>query len=535
MKAKRFNWILYLISATILVTIVVQLYWNYRNYQQNKQHIINEIQLSLDNAVETYFANLSKQNFLTIANLENPTEAVEKEQKNIFKRIFNNSSETKDTSKSYIQSIDIKTDDETEFQQMKSKFADSAIAQVEHELVEKLKAANKQAPKKIIGFTQLSSDEKTGVTIMKDSPKIKNVQIFTGKKAADSIKLIKGLQTIFISVMNDSIKYKELDSLLHNELSKKKINITYGFVHYKNDTIFNEHNIVNHSALTNKSTSKSTFFTDGQRMELFYSNPIAETLRRSYTGILLSLILSLGVIASLFYLLKIINQQKQLAEIKNDLISNITHEFKTPIATLSAAIEAMTNFNTANDRQKTRTYLDISSLQLKNLNAMVEKLLETATLDSEKLLLHKEETDIVCLVEKLVDKYKLIAQKKNLQFSSNSKNLNLKIDTFHLENAISNLIDNAIKYGGNNIDIILRNGLTTVEITMKDNGNGIDKSQHDKIFDKFYRIPKGNVHDIKGFGIGLYYTRKIIEKHGGTIRLQSNPGNTIFEIRLPNE
>ena len=133
-----------------------------------------------------------------------------------------------------------------------------------------------------------------------------------------------------------------------------------------------------------------------------YSNPSAEALKRSSTGILLSLLLSLAVISSLFYLLKIINEQKELAEIKNDLISNITHEFKTPIATVSTAIEAIENFNVIDDKEKTQKYLSMSSVQLKKLHQMVEKLLETATLDSESLILQKESTNIVDLISRIV-------------------------------------------------------------------------------------------------------------------------------------
>jgi two-component system phosphate regulon sensor histidine kinase PhoR len=107
------------------------------------------------------------------------------------------------------------------------------------------------------------------------------------------------------------------------------------------------------------------------------------------------------------------------------------------------------------------------------------------------------------------------------------------IDPFHFENAISNLIDNAIKYGGSKIEVHMNIVLNNLEITIADNGNDIERNQRDKIFDKFYRIPKGNTHNVKGFGIGLYYTKKIIEKHEGEICLIPNSSNTIFKITLP--
>lgn len=241
------------------------------------------------------------------------------------------------------------------------------------------------------------------------------------------------------------------------------------------------------------------------------------------------------MIFSLFYLLKIINQQKELAEIKNDLISNITHEFKTPITTVSTAIEAINTFNAINDKEKTKKYLSISSVQLKKLHLMVEKLLETATLDSEKLLLQKEETNLIDFIQKITTKHQIITKDKTINFSSNLNDLNINIDVFHFENAISNLIDNAIKYGGDTIEVNINTVLNNIEISVVDNGKGIEKHLQEKIFDKFYRVPKGNTHDVKGFGIGLYYTKKIIEKHHGIISLNSNSTQTVFKITLPNE
>jgi two-component system phosphate regulon sensor histidine kinase PhoR len=243
--------------------------------------------------------------------------------------------------------------------------------------------------------------------------------------------------------------------------------------------------------------------------------------------------LSLAIISCLFYLLHIINKQKELAEIKNDLISNITHEFKTPITTVSAAIEAIRSFNTINDQEKTEKYLSISTSQLKKLTIMVEKLLETATLDSEQLLLKKENIDIIALVQKVALKEEFSTAKKNITFNTSVKEVSVNIDSFHFENAISNLIDNAIKYGGNNIEAHISTVLNTLEISVVDDGKPIEKNQREKIFDQFYRIPKGNTHDVKGFGIGLYYTKKIIEKHGGQISLIPNTAYTIFKISMP--
>jgi signal transduction histidine kinase len=177
----------------------------------------------------------------------------------------------------------------------------------------------------------------------------------------------------------------------------------------------------------------------------------------------------------------------------------------------------------------------MSSFQLKKLHQMVEKLLETATLDSAQLLLKKETIDVVALTERLVSKYILLDNKKELLFSANLQPIYCQVDVFHFENVISNLIDNAIKYGGNQIQININSILKSTEITIADDGAGIEKNQQEKVFDQFYRVPKGNTHNVKGFGIGLYYCKKIIEKHEGVIGLTSDKGKTIFKITIPNE
>ena len=264
-----------------------------------------------------------------------------------------------------------------------------------------------------------------------------------------------------------------------------------------------------------------------------YSNPSFNAFKRSSVGIALSSLLSLAVICSLFYLLRIINKQKELAEIKNDLISNITHEFKTPITTVSTALEAINSFNVIDDIEKTKKYVSISEQQINKLHLMVEKLLETATLDNEKLLVQKEEINLIDFIKKITHKHQVIVINKIISFSSNIDVLDIKIDEFHFENAISNLIDNAIKYGGNKIEVHVNKLSNIIEIVVVDNGGNIEKNQQEKIFDKFYRVPKGNTHDIKGFGIGLFYTKKIVEKHTGKISVISDKTATTFKIYLP--
>ena len=241
----------------------------------------------------------------------------------------------------------------------------------------------------------------------------------------------------------------------------------------------------------------------------------------------------LAVISCLFYLLKIIRDQKQLAEVKNDLISNITHEFKTPISTIGVAIESIKNFDVINDKEKTKNYLDISTGQLSKLTLMVEKLLETATLDSESLNLNIEPLDVTNLIESIVKKHQF-ATTKEIRFKNPEKEILINADPFHFDNAINNILDNAVKYGGNKINITIEQTTSEVNISILDNGTSLSAANKSKIFEKFYRVPKGNTHDVKGFGIGLYYSKKIIEKHKGKLDLDLKKDSTIFKISIPN-
>ncbi|WP_223267266.1 sensor histidine kinase [Polaribacter sp. IC073] len=505
-----------------------------------KRQVTNEIQLSLDNAVEEYYSSLAKSSFLTIIkNKYDDGGGGEKTlEKSAFGKILNKLK--KNTSEKEKPSITITSLKFTSDENMSKEARDSLMNSTK-DFVSKfnLDQDAHQGTKEIkrIDDKKVSTqftDKRKGFTLNSDTSKT-NVKYFQGKKAADSLKFLTNLKPIFISFLDQSVEYEKIDSLIEKQLKKKGLDLKTSFHHLKKDTLFHQtkDSVLNFKAFS--VSSKSTFVREDEAFELLYNNPTTEALKRSSFGIFLSLLLSLGVISSLFYLLKIINQQKQLATIKNDLISNITHEFKTPIATISAAIEAIENFNVLEDKKKTKKYLSMSSVQLKKLHQMVEKLLETATLDSEQLILKKETINIIETIKKLVAKHQFLHSEKEITFSYNLQPIYLHIDLFHFENTISNLIDNAVKYGGKNIEINVNLILDTTQISVADDGYGIDKNQQEKIFDKFYRIPKGNTHDVKGFGIGLYYSKKIIEKHNGTLTLSLTKNSTIFKITLPNE
>ncbi|MBC8753250.1 HAMP domain-containing histidine kinase [Kordia sp. YSTF-M3] len=491
MQQKQSSWVLYGIIATIAITIAVQVYWNYKNYQVNKQQFINQVQISLDNAVEAYYADFAKNEKVMIFSSGDSMEHSEVIRNIKFDSIFKRFG------------LDIEN------------YRDSATIIID----DRMQRHNG-------GFDGDSLVVSGKAKIINRFPRS------FGSQKRDSIRLFDEISSLYISITADSLDFKKLQSFLATEFDRKQITVPYRLNQYVAKTVI--HTVSNEQLPKKflKTNAKSAYLRPGEKLELQYANISNTVWKKSMFGILLSTLLSLAIITSLLYLLRVIRRQKQLAEIKNDLISNITHEFKTPITTISTALEAIQHFDALKNPEKAQKYLAISDKQLKKLHLMVEKLLETATLDSENLLLQKETVDIVDFVQKITEKQQALTTEKTIRFSSNTEHFSTDVDLFHFENAINNLIDNALKYGGDQIEVNVTKILETVEITITDNGETIDKSQREKIFDQFYRIPKGNTHDVKGFGIGLYYTKKIVDKHNGTIQLVPATKHTIFKITL---
>lgn len=524
MTEKSYLWILYAIAATIAITIGVQVYWNYNNYQLNKQRVSNEIQLSLDNALEEYYAKLAKSDYLSIIKPDDGTDVTTTISEEIDKFSTTLSSAKK------LKSVKLAS---VSFESDTNKITDSVLTREKTELNERLLSKRRKPLDSIVALTQLSEDD-SGIHFEKEK-QITKVQVLKGKKAFDSIKLLDKLNTIMISMDRDTLEYSQVDSLLKIQFKQKNISPKYTIKHFKKDTLYHilDSEVKGDDVIS--VTSKSTYLKPEEQVVLDYENPMIDTLKLSFTGIFISFFLAAAIISCLFYLLHIIKNQKQLAEVKNDLINNMTHEFKTPIATIGAALEGLKNFNALDDKVKTQNYLSISNDQLGKLNVMVEKLLETATLDSDHLELQKEEINVNELVQQLVNKHQIQNNSRKIDYHFTSEVILAKVDPFHVENAFNNIIDNAVKYGGEKIIISVAQNASRVTISISDTGNSLKKINKAKLFEKFYRVPKGDTHDVKGFGIGLYYTKKIIEKHGGSIILELTEKLTTFKITIPNE
>jgi two-component system phosphate regulon sensor histidine kinase PhoR len=338
---------------------------------------------------------------------------------------------------------------------------------------------------------------------------------------------------IIFSIIRDTLDLPKLTQHLETEFERSGIALDYRlhFTDQQADSLSLD-STLNRIIFPEKVSSRSTFLPPGKLLDLYYAPSHLTLLKRGLIEVITSL-LFLGILAfAFYYLYQTIKNQKEIAEIKQDLIANITHEFKTPIATTLTAIEGIQQFNPSKDPEKTSRYLDISKVQLQKLDQMVEKLLETAALDSEQLVLKKEGIDPAPVLTQLVQKFQTLAPEKEFNLLLPPSCRPIEVDPFHFEQVISNLLDNAVKYGGNRIHLRLAQ-ITATQIQVEDNGGSLSTEQAKHIFEQFYRVPKGNLHDVKGFGIGLYYVKKIMEKHGGNVSLQTSKNSTRFTTDWP--
>jgi two-component system phosphate regulon sensor histidine kinase PhoR len=368
------------------------------------------------------------------------------------------------------------------------------------------------------------------------------LKIVDEKQQYESKKMIEGLansikdNAVLKNIIKDSIQKKEVIELV------LPIDDIKGL--YKNKLTDSENDIdlpfevfVSENAIpTDSLKSKSNFvYTDivaiGQQKKISYYAAITSFQSHILHKIIPQLIISIGIIiffiASIFFAYKTLSDQKQLVIAKNDLISNITHEFKTPITTISVAIEAITKFGVIDDKELTKEYLQVSTDELNRLNLLVDKVLKLSLFENGKTELKTEKVNINSLIEDVIANMKPQFDKHNalVNFKSDS-NIDITADKSHIKSVVYNLIDNAIKYCERQpiINIDLRQVDDIAEIIVQDNGIGIAPQHQSKIFDKFYRVPQGNTHNAKGYGLGLSYISHIVKMHNGYINVTSALG-----------
>ena len=251
-----------------------------------------------------------------------------------------------------------------------------------------------------------------------------------------------------------------------------------------------------------------------------------------------SVIFTLMIIAAFFVTVNALLRQKKLSAIKNDFINNMTHEFKTPLATISLAVDALRNEKVLQDRQKSEYFSGIIKEENKRMNKHVETILQSALLDRQEVKLNLKPIAAHVVISEVLENFELQLQSRGAraEVQLNAANDVIAGDEVHFTNLISNLIDNAIKYSKENLVIKITTHSTNrhLVIRIEDNGIGMTKETQRRIFEKFYRAHTGNLHNVKGFGLGLSYVKTMVDAHNGKIRVDSTLGKgTCFTIELP--
>ncbi len=333
--------------------------------------------------------------------------------------------------------------------------------------------------------------------------------------------------------LNDTISIPQIDSAYKIALSNAGINAGFSI---KRDSLFRPDSI----AGMHFSTSKVPVgFLSKNAYQASFEAPTSFLMRKIAPQILLSLLLVAFTSISFLFLYRNLLAQRRLTLMKNDFISNITHELKTPIATVNVAIEALRNFDALQSPERTKEYLDISASELQRLSLLVDKVLKLSMFENKDIELQKSDFNLKELVEEVMHSMRLQFQKNKatISFKTAGEPFYIHADRLHITSVIYNLLDNALKYGGSKPEIKVELAATPQEFKLRveDNGIGISPEYANKVFEKFFRVPSGDHHNIKGYGLGLSYAAHVVHQHGGTISVDSQPGKgSAFTIKLPN-
>lgn len=370
---------------------------------------------------------------------------------------------------------------------------------------------------------------------------VKDVQVsrrFVGKEHKTDSPAGRTVMQLFRSnkPVADSLSLKQIDSGYTAGLSKAGISLPFTVLTgYFDSTSLKD----TAKAGTYATGITSVGFVQPRWYQAVLLDPDTLVFKKTLPQVGFSLLLILFTSVAFVFLYRNIASQQKLAIVKNEFISNVTHELKTPIATVQVAVEALKNFNAIDDPKKTKEYLDITTAELQRLSMLVDNVLKLSMFESGRILLNKEWFDLSALLHETVESMKLQFEKAGVRVVQTGMDtaMNVYADKLHISSVLYNLLDNALKYSrkGNLIELTLGTPLpNVVELRVKDNGIGIAPEFQQKIFEKFFRVPSGDIHNVKGYGLGLSYVNQIVSQHDGFIEVESELGKgSTFILRLP--
>ena len=341
-----------------------------------------------------------------------------------------------------------------------------------------------------------------------------------------SNQMIDAMSKQFHTIMDKYIGFDMavMDSVLNDHLSRRYIYpefVAVEVVNGRDSVLFHNPKIQSHSGYD---TFRIVINPNEDVYYKAYITPLTHHILSQMKGVIATIFLLVFAFAAAFwYLFRTVSKLRTIEEMKDDFVSNMTHELKTPISIAYSANDALLNYDTSNDPEKKTAYLSIAMKQLKRLGELVENILAMSMERRKTMTLRPEKIDLVELASEIAEAHRMRCDKGISIDVKYENGTEVTADRSHLSNVLNNLIDNAIKYSGDTVDIQIRITVDSIEIT--DNGIGIPSKSIPFIFDKFYRVPHGNRQDVRGYGIGLYYVKHILQKMGWSVSVKSQEGH----------
>ncbi len=534
MQKRKIIFITFLISTSLIGLVAIQLYWINSAIELKEQEFQNNVYTALQNVVSKLerveaLSHLQKvqkysPNYLNTDSISHfitsQTEAMVKE----FDKFFEYPNNKSDNSI---------TDSVTQ-KEISNSVKKIITNQHSNITIEIAKDSIPQKP------SFLSDYQKNSDTI--------NAQINQWIKKSNLVhEIVRDIATMNMSTnIEERINATQLDTLLKEELNKEHVSTSFQYNIYdpikqrlllnNNDNIFNPGELLKTPYRVD--LFPNDIFKKPSYLLVYFPNKKQFLLGQMWVLLSVSTAIVLIIIFSFLFVILSLIKQKKLSNIKNDFINNMTHELKTPIATISLACEALSDSDVVKNKSMVDNYISVIDQENKRLAKLVENVLQTAVIEKGEYQLQYYEIDVHTLIAEAIKNMSVQIQKRKgiLTTKLEADSSIIHGDKFHLINVLYNLIDNAIKYSNEQllIEIETRNYAEGIVFSIRDNGIGMSKETQKKIFDKFYRATSGNVHDVKGFGLGLNYVKAIVEMHGGKIELESSPGSgSKFEIYLP--
>jgi two-component system phosphate regulon sensor histidine kinase PhoR len=346
----------------------------------------------------------------------------------------------------------------------------------------------------------------------------------------------------FVANINDTPQPYLLESLLKTEFQRSNLleDFEYGIYDCFNDSIVFGSKISFKPGIAREQAKQihkiTDFEPDGHYFGVVFPNKSSFILLQLDFWMYSSIVIFL-IVLFFSYTIHVILQQRRLSEIRTDFVNNMTHELKTPISTIGLSADAINGALSSSNLDRVRSYVQIIQNENSRLKSQVERVLQIASLSPKKVALQHKGIDMHELLQQAADTFQMQIQEAegNMSTELQAARYTIKGDVVHITNVIYNLIDNAVKYTSDSPQIQIRTSWKSgwLRLDIQDNGIGIDKADQRMIFEKFYRVPTGNLHSVRGYGLGLFYVKTIVEAHKGKINVTSEPGKgSTFSIEF---